>query len=373
MAIYHLSVKTISRSAGRSATAAAAYRAGVKIEDEQTGEVHDYRRKSGIETKMLVMPPEYPDWALKRAKLWNMAEAAEKRKNSTVAREIVIALPAELNAAQRRQLAGEFALKIVREHRCIADVAIHAPDKDGDNRNYHAHILLSTRRLTAEGFTEKTRELDDKVHGSLYVKYWRERFAELQNEHLEAAGHSARVDHRTLEEQGIERVPSRHLGVHATAIERRTGEASRRRIAHHEQAIGKALLVDAVAGVDRSIEGIERELSGLHRDLKAEQLARAQIDPQKDFFKVRADAFRSGQPMEAVVEKYPELAGCFAVLDAFSKQMERDGFNAAQQKIGMDHARRIAANSIEKGKFPSVQVYVEERVEVAKKGKDLDR
>ena len=111
VAIYHLSVKTISRSAGRSATAAAAYRSGVKIEDEHTGEIHDYTRKGGVESKALVLPPERPEWATNRAKLWNMAEGAETRKNSTVAREFEIALPAELTPAQRKALAVEFALE----------------------------------------------------------------------------------------------------------------------------------------------------------------------------------------------------------------------------------------------------------------------
>ena len=97
MAIFHLSVKTVSRSAGRSATAAAAYRAGVKITDERTGEIHDYTRKGGVESAAVILPDNAPEWARDRAQLWNAAEQAEKRKNSTVAREFEIALPAELS------------------------------------------------------------------------------------------------------------------------------------------------------------------------------------------------------------------------------------------------------------------------------------
>ena len=100
MAIYHLSVKPVQRSAGRSSTAAAAYRAGKKIIDERTGEIHDYRRKSGVEDATIILPPEAPGWAANRAALWNAAEAAEKRKDGTPAREYVVALPAELNAEQ---------------------------------------------------------------------------------------------------------------------------------------------------------------------------------------------------------------------------------------------------------------------------------
>jgi len=186
VAIYHLSVKTISRSAGRSATAAAAYRAGVKITDERTGEIHDYTRKGGIEYTELVLPASAPELTTDRAALWNAAEQAETRKNSTVAREFEIALPSEFSPEERQRLAVDFAKEIVARHRCAADVAIHAPGKGGDNRNHHAHILCSTRRLTPEGFTEKTRELDERKSGE--VDRWRERFAELQNERFQENG-----------------------------------------------------------------------------------------------------------------------------------------------------------------------------------------
>ncbi|HIF5740202.1 TPA: MobQ family relaxase, partial [Enterobacter kobei] len=160
MAIYHLSVKTISRSAGRSATAAAAYRAGAKVTDERTGEIHDYTKKSGVVSTNLILPSNAPDWAHDREQLWNAAEQAETRKNSTVAREFEVALPDELPPSERLRLSHDFARELVARHGCAADVAIHAPSKEGDDRNHHAHILLSTRRLGLEGFGEKTRELD---------------------------------------------------------------------------------------------------------------------------------------------------------------------------------------------------------------------
>ncbi|MGL5103481.1 MAG: MobQ family relaxase, partial [Plesiomonas sp.] len=221
MAIYHLSVKTISRSAGRTATAAAAYRSGDKIADERTGEIHDYTRKSGVLSADLIAPQNAPSWASDRSKVWNAAEAAETRKNSTVAREFEIALPSELSAKDQQQLAHDFAREIVERHGCIADVAIHEPNKNGDDRNYHAHILLSTRVLDENGFGKKTRELDDKTTGSALVTAWRERFATLTNERLSASGSHARVDHRSLDAQDIDRAPSRHHGPTATAIERR--------------------------------------------------------------------------------------------------------------------------------------------------------
>jgi hypothetical protein len=226
MAIYHLSVKPISRSDGRSATAAAAYRAAAKISDVRTGELHDYTPQTRC---CFCGHHHYPQACAKMepmtAQIWNAAELAETRKNATVAREFEIALPSELNATQRQQLAHEFAQELVTQHGCIADVAIHQPGKEGDQRNHHAHILLSTRRLGPEGFTEKTRELDDYNSGPKWVQKWRERYAQLQNQYLQQAGSEQRVDHRSYKDQGLDSIPTCHLGPSATAYERRTGPA----------------------------------------------------------------------------------------------------------------------------------------------------
>ncbi|WP_407605553.1 MobQ family relaxase, partial [Pseudomonas aeruginosa] len=144
MAIYHLSVKAVSRSAGRSATAAAAYRAGCEITDQRTGEVHDYTRKGGVESADIVLPDGAPDGATDRAALWNAAEAAERRKDACVAREFEVALPDELSPAERRRLAVDFAKEMANREGCAVDVAVHAPGKEGDSRNHHAHILRTT-------------------------------------------------------------------------------------------------------------------------------------------------------------------------------------------------------------------------------------
>ena len=275
MAIYHLSVKTISRSAGRSATAAAAYRAGVAITNERTGEIHDYTRKGGVESSALILPEKSPEWARDRAQLWNAAEQAEKRKNSTVAREFEIALPAELSPAERERLAHDFTRELVKRHGCAADVAIHAPGKEGDNRNHHAHILLSTRRLEESGFTEKTRELDDQKTGKVIVTEWRERFATLQNERLREAGHSVQVDHRSLEAQGIEREATRHLGPTATAIERRTGQPSHKRQQHNEDALERLQRARDAGELERQGKEADRSIIDLSGDLEAAKRERA--------------------------------------------------------------------------------------------------
>jgi hypothetical protein len=233
VAIFHLSVKTISRSAGRSATAAIAYRSGERIMDERTGLIHDYTRRNGIEHTEIFLPENSPAWAGNRAQLWNAAEQAETRKNSTVAREFEIAMPAELGKAQRLELVREFARELVQRHSMAVDVAIHEPGKEGDNRNHHAHILCSTRRLTPEGFKDKTRELDDQKSGE--VVHWRERWAQISNHHLENAGRQERVDHRSLGAQQLaavergdvdqaaklDRVPTIHLGPNVVQMERR--------------------------------------------------------------------------------------------------------------------------------------------------------
>ena len=269
MAIYHLSVKTISRSAGRSVTAAAAYRASQKITDARTGEVHDYSRKQGVLSADLLLPKGAPAWALDREKLWNAAEQSETRKNSTVGREFEIALPAELDEAQRRQLALALAEEIVTRHQCVADVAIHAPGKGGDNRNHHAHVLCSTRRLGPEGFHEKTRELDEVKQGE--VVRWRERFGIIQNQHLRQAGQPERVDHRSLEDQGIDRIPTVHLGPAATNYERRTGQPSKRR-QELEQEINERLQRARRQGeLERQAAQLERGIIDTSGDLAAAQ------------------------------------------------------------------------------------------------------
>jgi ATP-dependent exoDNAse (exonuclease V) alpha subunit len=220
------------------------------------------------------LPAGAPEWAADRAALWNAAEQAETRKNSTVAREFEIALPEELSPAERQRLARDLAREIVERHGCAADVAIHAPGKEGDNRNHHAHILLSTRRLGPEGFTEKTRELDDQKTGPQIVTQWRERFAGLQNERLCEAGIAARVDHRSLEAQGIDREPTRHLGPAASGYERRTGEPSRKRMDFEAEIADRLARAKALGELERQSRQSDRLILDLSGDLIAAKAER---------------------------------------------------------------------------------------------------
>lgn len=240
MASYHLSVKTVQRSAGRSATAAAAYRAGELIACDREGRVHDYTRKAGVEDAFIVAPDDAPTWARDRAALWNAAEARETRANSVTAREWELALPAELDAGERRLLVAGFAAELVSRYGVAADVAIHAPHREGDQRNWHAHVLTTTRRLESSGLTDKTRILDAKQTGGPEIEAMRARWAEMQNEALERQGHEVRVDHRSLAAQReaalaqghalraeeLDRPAEVKLGPAASAIERREQQAA---------------------------------------------------------------------------------------------------------------------------------------------------
>lgn len=200
MAIYHLRATMISRSAGRSATAAAAYRSASHIEDHRTGLSFDYRARGGVDHVEILAPAHAPEWAHDRAALWNAVEAAETRKNSQVAREIRVALPAELDHGQRVELVRDFCQRQFVDRGMVADIALHAPGREGDDRNHHAHILLTTREIAAEGFTTKNRDWNAVE----VLEGWREAWAQDANLALELAGHAERIDHRTLEAQRIE-------------------------------------------------------------------------------------------------------------------------------------------------------------------------
>ena len=222
MAIYHLSVKSISRSAGRSVVAAAAYRAGQELTDERQGLTHDYTRKQGVEDAFIVVP-DGADWAQDRNALWNAAEAAEKRKDAKTGREYELALPAELDAGARKELARDFARELVNRYGIVADVAIHEPGREGDNRNHHAHILTTTRTAGEDGLGAKTRVLDVASTASVEIEHMRGVWARQINMALERHQVEQWVDHRSFERQGKEQEPTRHMGVSATAMERQAG------------------------------------------------------------------------------------------------------------------------------------------------------
>ena len=184
----------ISRSQGRSVTAASAYRVAERIEDRRTGLTFDYAAKGGVDHTEILAPDHAPDWVHDRSELWNRVEESETRKNSQVAREVRVALPDELTHAQRVALVRDYAQAQFVDRGMVADIALHAPGRAGDERNHHAHILLTTREVDADGFTTKNRDWNAvKV-----LEGWREAWARDSNAALERAGVEDRVDHRTL-------------------------------------------------------------------------------------------------------------------------------------------------------------------------------
>ena len=239
MAIYHCSMKPISRSSGRSAVAAAAYRSAQSLVNERDGQTHDFTRRDGVEHCEIVLPAGVDAaWALDRSQLWNAAERAENRCDARVAREFEIALPHELSAEQRLALTRSFAVDLANRHGAAVDFAIHSPHGATDVRNHHAHLMMTTRTVSADGLGEKTpiewknaRLLSENLPTSqMQLRDIRQAFEHHANEHLARAGHEARIDHRSHQERGLELLPTQHMGVHATQMDRRGKEISRLRI-----------------------------------------------------------------------------------------------------------------------------------------------
>ncbi|WP_051133885.1 MobQ family relaxase [Methylocystis sp. ATCC 49242] len=226
MAIPHLTVKCLSRTKNYSATAAAAYRAGTRIVCARGAVTHDYTRKRGVAYTEIIVPPAAA-WARDRSVLWNAAEEAENRKNSVIAREYELALPHELSAQGRVALAREFAEHVSGRFGVAADVAIHAPHRRGDARNWHAHILTTTRVVVSGGLGAKTRVLDDKTTSSREVMALRLAWERMVNEALEREQLAARISMRSLQAQ-------RREAEARAAAHRRQGEADRARLAEAE-------------------------------------------------------------------------------------------------------------------------------------------
>lgn len=298
MAIYHLSIKPISRSTGRSAVAAAAYRAGVALVNERTGCLHDFTKKVGVVASDIILPSGAPAWAADRGALWSAAELAEKRVNAKTAREFEVALPSELSVAQRRQLAHDFARELVNRHGVAADVAIHLPSRR-DSINHHAHILLTTRRIGPEGLTEKTRELDDKKTGSELTKEWRARWAELCNKHLHKFGHESQIDHRSHAERGLLEEPTTHLGPRASEIERHgvkteLGNRNRARQNKNKLIRDNADELQKLRSIEQRAQVITRELIDLRNNIgpKPRSWTTPLLESARSVFSIAKAAFK---------------------------------------------------------------------------------
>lgn len=235
---YHFEMHPIARSKGQSVVHTAAYNARMQLVDDRNERItNDYSRKGDLLFSGIFAPKEAPAWAQDRNKLWNEVEAADHKKNARPARNIIVALPSELTDEQRKHLVTDFARETFSRRGIVADVNIHAAHDHGDVRNIHAHILISTRQLEAEGFADhKVYDLDR----TQTLEIWREKFANMSARALERAGYEKEAErwrhgYEPLDQQleaaltrgdaefaaKVDRSPSRHKGPRRAAMERR--------------------------------------------------------------------------------------------------------------------------------------------------------
>lgn len=280
MALYSCSIKVVgraSRSAGstamRSATAAAAYRAGTRIEDVNSGIVHDYRHKRGVDHACILAPSGAPSWTQDRAALWNAVERAEKRRDAQLFREAMCALPTELSRQQNIDLVKSWATNTFVSKGMVADICFHHLN----GHNPHAHIMLSLRSLEAKGFGPKNRDWNDRG----LVEVWRKTWAVACNKALADAGQDARLDHRSYARQGITADPTVHMGPQATALERQgirtdVGDRNRTIMAHRPLLVR---ITDELLAIKASIRKLLNQLKRL-RHQKRQQLQMDAINQQ---------------------------------------------------------------------------------------------
>lgn len=225
-----------------SVTAAIAYRTGSIVADDRTGVVHDYRRKQRVEHTEIVVPTMAPAWARHRETLWNAVESAESRKDARLANEFILCLPYGMNLEGEIAMVREFAQAVMSRHGVAIEFALHKDDAkrwDGGSKRpdgRHAHVLMSTRALTANGFSkDKAREFTGLKEGPKTLEFWRRQWAEIGNRHMASAGLPEQWNHRTIQVQRqdaevrgeylkateLDRLPGVHLGAVATAFERR--------------------------------------------------------------------------------------------------------------------------------------------------------
>lgn len=227
MAIFHCAVKNISRSEGRSIVACAAYRSGERLRCHTYGKEQDYTKKSGIEFTAIFGPDKCDEKLKDRQTLWNEVEKSELKKDGSIkitarlAKEFEIALPFEINEQQRQSLITDICTALIDRYKVMVDAAIHAPHIGGgsDHRNYHAHILLTTRYAESNGLGKKNRNFND--NGVNETNWLREMVATKINNYLEAAGFLNRVNHLSYASQNLNLEPTIHEGVDATYAKRR--------------------------------------------------------------------------------------------------------------------------------------------------------
>ncbi len=338
MAIYHFSVKNISRSDGRSVVAAAAYRSAEKLICHTYGKEQDYTKKTGVEFKKIYAPSHTDEHLLDRQILWNEVEKSELKKNGEIkataqlAREFEIAFPQELSQAQRQKMLDELCKKIVERHGVVVDACIHAPHtaSGSDERNYHAHILLTTRSINERGtLGKKTREFNDQ--GKQQVEHWREQFAALCNQHLEQVGSLERVDHRSYKAQGLELEATQHEGSKVTQLRR--------------QGIDTEISLKNDAIKVRNAEKLEHEqlIKGLNQEIIFAERALSRIQLEQAHLKLEHNKL---QQQTKPVESQPQTKKATATdaQNAIAK------YNKAIEEVANKVFQELQAQQIEDAK-----------------------
>lgn len=262
MAIFHLSVKMISRGKGKSAVAAAAYRSGEKITSDYDGITHDYTRKRGVVMTEILLPKNASVLFYNRSRLWNAVEKIEKAKNAKLAREMEVSIPKELNFEEGYRLVNEFCHKNFVDKGMIADICFH----DKGDGNPHAHIMLTVRPFNEDrswGSKQKKVYILDENGEKIYdkkkrqyqcksvpttdwndrgnVEKWRQSWADMCNRYLEKSGHDERIDHRSYERQGLEILPTKHLGTATSQMEKRKIKTERGEVNRHIKMVNKMI------------------------------------------------------------------------------------------------------------------------------------
>ena len=270
IAIYHCSIKIVSRGKGKSAVAAAAYRSGEKLTNEWDGLTHDYTKKGGVVHSEILLPAHAPPAFSDRSTLWNSVELSEKSNNAQLAREVEIALPVELSREEQTRLVREYCSSQFVSKGMIADFNLH----DTGSGNPHAHILLTMRPLDEKGAwlpkSKKEYVLDEngekiRLPSGRYktrkvdlmdwnnrenAEVWRRAWADLANEYLAQNNRPERIDHRSYERQGIDQIPTVHIGVAASQMEKK-GIATERGELNRSIKAANRLLCDIKAQIGK--------------------------------------------------------------------------------------------------------------------------
>ncbi|WP_341713196.1 Ti-type conjugative transfer relaxase TraA [Erythrobacter sp.] len=249
MAIYHFSAKVISRSAGSSAVASAAYRSAGRLHDDRLDRAHDFTNKAGVVHSEVLLPEGAPERLGDRSTLWNEVEATELRKDAQLSREIEFAIPRELNRQQGIELARDFVQAEFVERGMIADLNVHQDVGADGLARPHAHVMLTMREVDEDGFGKKVRDWNRTE----LIETWRERWASHVNERLAELDIDARIDHRSLEAQGIDLEPQTKIG----APSLRMGADADRLIEHHAIARenGERIIADPGIALDAITKG----------------------------------------------------------------------------------------------------------------------